>query len=291
MSSLVAQQYPPAMQEPQETSVWSLGREDPLEEETATHSSILAWEIPWTEEPGGLQSLGLQRLDMPEHAHISSTSSVSKASVCSVTHSSLTPCDPMDCNLPGSSVDGIFLRELCHYRCERIPNKWVNSLFICSSISLGQCGIGGKWKVKVKLLSHVRFFVTQWTVAYEFPPSMGFSQQEYWSGLPFPTPDDLPDPGIKPGSPALQAGAFTVWATWEAGIGGKEEQTQKQTYTKGQTELHKRAEMTQRKTNDIFNKWCWKLDIHRQKKKKPQTKNRTLASTSHTLFKKKKKFK
>ena len=48
----------------QETWVQSLGREDPLEKEMATHSSILAWEIPWTEEPGGLQSMGLQELDM-----------------------------------------------------------------------------------------------------------------------------------------------------------------------------------------------------------------------------------
>ena len=53
--------YLPAMQETQETWVRSLGQEDPLEEETATHSSILAWEIPWTEEPGGLQSMGSQR--------------------------------------------------------------------------------------------------------------------------------------------------------------------------------------------------------------------------------------
>ena len=60
-------------------------------------------------------------------------------------------------------------------------------------------------KVKVKLLSHVRLFVTPWTVAYQASPSMGFSRQEYWSGLPFPSPVDLPDPGIKPGSPALQA--------------------------------------------------------------------------------------
>ena len=44
-----------------ETEVWSLGGEDPLEEEVATHSSILAWEIPWTEAPGGLQSMGLQK--------------------------------------------------------------------------------------------------------------------------------------------------------------------------------------------------------------------------------------
>ena len=55
---------PPAMQETQEMPVRFLGREDSLEEEMATHSSILAWEIPWTEEPGALQSMGLQKLDM-----------------------------------------------------------------------------------------------------------------------------------------------------------------------------------------------------------------------------------
>ena len=53
---------PPAMQQTQETWVQSLGREDPLEEEMATHSSILAWKIPWTEEPGRLQSNGYQRV-------------------------------------------------------------------------------------------------------------------------------------------------------------------------------------------------------------------------------------
>ena len=60
-------------------------------------------------------------------------------------------------------------------------------------------------KVKVKLLSRVRLFVTPWTVAYQAPPSMGFSRQECWSGWTFPSSGDLPDPGIKPGSPALQA--------------------------------------------------------------------------------------
>ena len=58
-------------------------------------------------------------------------------------------------------------------------------------------------KVKVKLLSHVRLFVTPWTVAYQAVLSMAFSRQEYWSGLPFPSPGDLPNPGIEPGSPAL----------------------------------------------------------------------------------------
>jgi hypothetical protein len=61
---------------------------------------------------------------------------------------------------------------------------------------------------KVSSLSRVRLFVTPWTAAYQAPPSMGFSRQEYWSGVPFPSPGDLPDPGIKPGSPALQADAL-----------------------------------------------------------------------------------
>ena len=62
---------------------------------------------------------------------------------------------------------------------------------------------------EVKLLSHVRLFATPWTVAYQAPPSMGFSRQEYLSGLPFPSPGDLPDPGIKPRSPAFQADTLT----------------------------------------------------------------------------------
>ena len=53
---------PPVMQDTQEMQVQSLGQEDPLGEEMATHSSILAWEIPWTEEPGRLQSMGSQRV-------------------------------------------------------------------------------------------------------------------------------------------------------------------------------------------------------------------------------------
>ena len=64
-------------------------------------------------------------------------------------------------------------------------------------------------KVKVKSLSRVRLFVTLWTVALQAPLSVGFSRQEYWSGLPFPSPGDLPNPGIEPRSPALQADALT----------------------------------------------------------------------------------
>ena len=67
-------------------------------------------------------------------------------------------------------------------------------------IALRDCS---KVAVKVKLLSRVRLFATPWTVAYQASPSMGFSRQECWSGLPFPSPGDLPNPGIEPGSPAL----------------------------------------------------------------------------------------
>ena len=59
--------------------------------------------------------------------------------------------------------------------------------------------------MKVKSLNRVRLFATPWTVTYQAPPSLEFSRWGYWSGLPFPSPGDLPDPGIKPGSPTLQA--------------------------------------------------------------------------------------
>ena len=64
--------------------------------------------------------------------------------------------------------------------------------------------------------SHVRFFATLWTIARQAPLSMGFSKQEYWSGLPFLSPGELPNPGTKPGSPALAGGFFTTSAIWEA---------------------------------------------------------------------------
>ena len=65
-------------------------------------------------------------------------------------------------------------------------------------------------KSEVKLLSRVRLFVTLWTVADQAPPNMGFSRQKYCSGLPFPSPGDLPYPGIKPASPVLADG-FSTW--------------------------------------------------------------------------------
>ena len=74
--------------------------------------------------------------------------------------------------------------------------------------------MGTKWsaigslKVKVKSLSHVQLFATPWIVAYQVPLSMGFPRQEYWSGLPFPSPGDFPNPGIEPGYLKLQSDAL-----------------------------------------------------------------------------------
>ena len=67
--------------------------------------------------------------------------------------------------------------------------------------------------------NHVRLFATLWTVAHQAPLSMGFSRQEYWSGLPCPPPGDLPNPGMEPSSlmsPALAARFLTTSTTWKA---------------------------------------------------------------------------
>ena len=62
--------------------------------------------------------------------------------------------------------------------------------------------------MKVKVLSHVQFFATPGSLPHQAPPSMGFSRQEYWKGLPFPSPGDLPNPGTEPESPSLQTDAL-----------------------------------------------------------------------------------
>ena len=80
----------------------------------------------------------------------------------------LTLCDPMDGRAPGSPVPGILQARTLEWVAISFPNAW-------------------KWKVKVKSLSRFRLFVTPWTAAHQAPPSMGFSRQEYWSGVPSPS--------------------------------------------------------------------------------------------------------
>ena len=86
-----------------------------------------------------------------------------------------TLCDPIDCSPPGSPVPGILQARTLEWVAISFSSAW-------------------KWKVKVKSLSRVRLFATPWTAAYQAPPSMGFSRQEYWSGVPLPSPNPAATP-------------------------------------------------------------------------------------------------
>ena len=83
--------------------------------------------------------------------------------------SCLILCDPIDDSPPGSTVSGILQARILEWVAISFSNAW-------------------KWKVKVKSLSHIWLLATPWTAAYQAPPSMGFSRQEYWSGVPLPSP-------------------------------------------------------------------------------------------------------
>ena len=139
--------------------VQSLGQQDSLEKEMSTHSSILARKIPWTKEPGRLQSMWLQRIG------------------------------------------------------QNGATKHTHSLVLQTISTKNACPLQ-----KVKSLSRVRLLETPSTAAPHAPLSMGFSRQEYWSGLTCPPPGDLPDPGIRPAffrCSALVDRFFTINATWE----------------------------------------------------------------------------
>ena len=135
---------------------------------------------------------------------------------CLVAKSCKTLWDPTDRSLPGSSVYGIFQPRIA---------EWVTILPFSSPGDLSDPGMepvspalaveSSLWATREALslyykrsLSHVRLFVTPWTVAYQGPLSMGFPRQEYCSGLPFPSPGDLPNPLIEPESPTLKADAL-----------------------------------------------------------------------------------
>ena len=84
-----------------------------------------------------------------------------------------TLCEPIDSSPSGSPVPGILQARTLEWVAISFFNAW-------------------KWKVKVKSFSHVRLLVTPWTAAYQAPPYMGFSRQEYWSGVPLPSPKIMP---------------------------------------------------------------------------------------------------
>ena len=113
-------------------------------------------------------------------------------------------------SLPGSSVHGILQARILEWVAvpsSRRSSQPRDRTHVSCVFCIGR-RVLYHWKVKVKSLSCVRLFATPWTVAYQAPPSMGFSRQECWSGLPLPSPGDLPNPGIKPGSPSLQEDAL-----------------------------------------------------------------------------------
>ena len=101
----------------------------------------------------------------------------------------LSKCDHIS---PGSNLN---LDMLISHLFSKVFNSWVT----CHAV--GMCA---------QSLSRVRLFMTQWTVVCKAPLSMGFPRQEYWSGLPFSSPRDLPNPGIELSSPALAGGFFTA---------------------------------------------------------------------------------
>ena len=161
----------------------------------ATHSSVLAWRIPGMGEPGGPPSVGSHRVGKILQARFQQY----------VNHE--LP------DVQASFIKGRGTRD-------QIANiRWIigkarefqKNIYFCfidyakTFDCVPRCTLAlSKVKVKMKSLSCVPLFATPWTVAYQVPPSMGFSRQDYWSRLPFPSPEDLPNPGMEPGSPVLQ---------------------------------------------------------------------------------------
>ena len=112
-------------------------------------------------------SLFLQKCIWQKSKYINAAAAAAKSR-----QSCPTLCDPIDGLLPGSSVPGILLARTLEWVAISFSNAW-------------------KWKVKVKSLSCVPLLATSWTAVYQAPPSMGFSRQEYWSGLPLPSPCEV----------------------------------------------------------------------------------------------------
>ena len=203
----------PAMQETR----FDLG--DPLEKEMATHSSILAWRIPWTEEPGWLQSMGSLRVwheltrlpslpllpglppkeplapkPLPEMCPPGDPSPRGKGGRTPVRAEGSW--ERQDSRDGEKRSDSGYTRD--RFQTNRSVDLWTQST--CLHLLLPLC-LGGD----VLVAESCPTLATPRTVARQAPLSMGFSRQEYWSGLPFPSPGDLPYPGIEPGSPARQA--------------------------------------------------------------------------------------
>ena len=163
----------------QETRFQSLGREDLLEKAMAPHSSTLAWKIPWTEEPGGLQTTGLQsRTRLSSGAFFPSSFDWSGVAL---------QCCQFLLYSRGN--------QLSVYTCPLV--FWISSPMRSpeSPEERSLCCLAGSL---VCVRSVVSDSAAPWTGACQSALPLGFSRQESWSGVPLPSPGDLPDPGIEP---------------------------------------------------------------------------------------------
>ena len=127
--------------------------------------------LQWTTLP--VELLGKPYICRDTHTHThtlrNTNLSTAVAAAAKLLQSCLTLCDPIDSSPPGCPIPGILQARTLEWVAISFSNAW-------------------KWKVKVKLLSCVRLLATPWTATYQAPPSMGFSRQEYWSGVPLPSP-------------------------------------------------------------------------------------------------------
>ena len=144
-------------------------------------SFVQLFATPWTVASvhGVLQVRILERVAIPFLGDLPDPGIEPRSPAAKSLQSCPTLCDPIDGSLPGSAIPGILQARTLEWVAISFSNAW-------------------KWKVKVKSLSHVWLLATPWTAAYQAPPSMGFSRQEYWSGLPLPS--------LR--SPALQANSL-----------------------------------------------------------------------------------
>ena len=186
-----------------ETQVQSLGWEDHLEKGTATHSSIVAWRIPWTTVHGVSESW--TRLGDFYFTSVSVTSNNTEVSIL--------------VDVTSQTCVRVFMGLLCHevyiylnlLSMKNCLHKIYSYLYFYQQytavpVCLHLCQSDGCRKVKVLIAQLCPTLCNP--IDYRLPGSSvygRFSRQEYWSGLPFPSPGDLPSPGIEPRSPALQA--------------------------------------------------------------------------------------
>ena len=132
-----------------------------------SHARLLA--TPWTGAYQAPLSMGFSRQEYWSGMPLPSLSKNAAAAAAKSLQSCLTLCNPIDGSPSGSTVPGILQARTLEWVAISFSNAW-------------------KWKVKVKLLSRVQLLATPWTAAYQAPPPMGLSRQEYWSGLPLPSP-------------------------------------------------------------------------------------------------------